>query len=142
MYIHNKIHLSVFISLAVHYYIPISALENLFCVVICAYTYVITAVWGQFFVENIHMKIICCKKISSLLESDENSFTVKFFTIEFFQFKLVAISPVSVGQDIKMEVCERNRCICVTITTRDAVTGEEQLKSLNAKGKIMKASDG
>ena len=32
-----------------------------------------------------------------------------------------------------MEVCERNRCVCVTIVTRDVVTGEERLKSLNAK---------
>jgi len=29
---------------------------------------------------------------------------------------------------IKIEVCERNNCVCVTITTRDAVTGEEWLK--------------
>jgi len=34
---------------------------------------------------------------------------------------------------IKMEVCERNSCVCVTIATRDAVTGEEQFESLNAK---------
>jgi len=32
-----------------------------------------------------------------------------------------------------MEVCERNSCACVTIATRDAITGEEQLESLNAK---------
>jgi len=38
-----------------------------------------------------------------------------------------------------MEVCERNSCVCVTI--RDAVTGEEPLKSLNVKGKIMKVID-
>jgi len=40
-----------------------------------------------------------------------------------------------------MEVCERNSCVCVTITTRDAVTGEERLKLLNAKGKITKVID-
>jgi len=33
-----------------------------------------------------------------------------------------------------MKVYERNSCVCVTITTRDAVTGE-QLGSLNVKGK-------
>jgi len=27
-----------------------------------------------------------------------------------------------------MKVCERNSCVCVTITTRDAVIGEQQLK--------------
>jgi len=27
-----------------------------------------------------------------------------------------------------MEICERNSCAHVTITTRDVVTGEEQLK--------------
>ena len=48
-------------------------------------------------VENIYVKIIHCKIVLSLLASDEN-FTVKFFTIEFFQFKLGAISPVVVGQ--------------------------------------------
>jgi len=32
-----------------------------------------------------------------------------------------------------MEVCERNSCVCVTIATRDVVTGEEQLESLNVK---------
>jgi len=39
-----------------------------------------------------------------------------------------------------MEVCERNSCVCVTIATRDVVTGEELLESLNAKlaGKITK----
>jgi len=40
-----------------------------------------------------------------------------------------------------MEVCERNSCECVTITTRDAVTGEERLESLNVKGKITKVID-
>jgi len=40
-----------------------------------------------------------------------------------------------------MEVCERNSCVCVTIATRDAVTGEERLESLNAKGKITKVID-
>jgi len=40
-----------------------------------------------------------------------------------------------------MEVCERNSCVCVTIATRDAVTGEEQLESLNAKEKITKVID-
>ena len=42
---------------------------------------------------------------------------------------------------IKIEVCEKNSCVCVIIATRDAVTGEEQLESLNAKGKIMKVID-
>jgi len=39
-----------------------------------------------------------------------------------------------------MEVCERNSCVCVTITTRDAITGEERLESLPecATGKIRK----
>jgi len=37
-----------------------------------------------------------------------------------------------------MEVCERNSCVCVTIATRDVVTGEEWLEALNAKEKIMK----
>jgi len=41
-----------------------------------------------------------------------------------------------------MEVCERNSCVCVTIATRDVVTGEEWLESLNAKGKITKVIDG
>jgi len=40
-----------------------------------------------------------------------------------------------------MEVCERNSCVCVIITTRDTVTGEEWLESLNAKGKITKVID-
>jgi len=40
-----------------------------------------------------------------------------------------------------MEVCERNSCVYVTIATRDAVTGEELLESLNAKGKITKVID-
>jgi len=31
-----------------------------------------------------------------------------------------------------MKVCERNSCVCGTIATRDAVTGEEWLESLNA----------
>jgi len=31
-----------------------------------------------------------------------------------------------------MEVCERNSFLCVTITTRDVVTGEERLELLNA----------
>jgi len=42
-----------------------------------------TIVWEKFIVENIHMKIIRCKKFLLLLASNEN-FTVKFFTIEFF----------------------------------------------------------
>jgi len=29
---------------------------------------------------------------------------------------------------IKMEVCERNSCVCVNIATRDTVIGEEQPK--------------
>jgi len=40
-----------------------------------------------------------------------------------------------------MEVCERNSCVCVIIATRDAVTGEEWLELLNAKGKITKVID-
>jgi len=40
-----------------------------------------------------------------------------------------------------MEVCERNSCACFTIATRDAVTGEERLESLNVKGKITKVID-
>jgi len=40
-----------------------------------------------------------------------------------------------------MEVCERNSCVCVIITTRDVFTGEEWLESLYAKGKIMKVID-
>jgi len=53
-----------------------------------------TVVWKKFIVvENIHTKIIHCKKFLPLLVSDE------IFTIEFFQFKLGAISPVSVGQE-------------------------------------------
>jgi len=40
-----------------------------------------------------------------------------------------------------MEVCERNSCVCVTIATRGAVTGEEWLESLNADGKITKVID-
>jgi len=40
-----------------------------------------------------------------------------------------------------MEVCERNSCVCVTIATRDVITGKEQLESLNAKGKITKVID-
>jgi len=36
-----------------------------------------------------------------------------------------------------MEVYERNSCVCITITTRDVVTGEERLESMNVEGKIM-----
>jgi len=43
---------------------------------------------------------------------------------------------------VKMEVCERNSCVCVTITTRNAVTGDEGFESLRiAKGKITKVID-
>jgi len=41
-----------------------------------------------------------------------------------------------------MEACERNSCVYVTIATSDAVTGEEQLESLNVKGqKTVKVID-
>jgi len=40
-----------------------------------------------------------------------------------------------------MEICERNSCVCVTIATRDVVTGEEWLKSLKVKRKITKVID-
>jgi len=43
-----------------------------------------TVVWEKFIVENIHTKIIHCKKFSSLLASDEKFFMVKFFIIELF----------------------------------------------------------
>jgi len=66
-----------------------------------------------------------------LLASNKKFFS-EFFTIEFFQFKLDAISPVSVGLEavtqIKMEVYERSSCVSVTIATRDGVTGEKWLK--------------
>jgi len=43
---------------------------------------------------------------------------------------------------IKIEVCERNSCVSVTITTRNAITREERLESLNAgTGKITKVID-
>jgi len=40
-----------------------------------------------------------------------------------------------VAENIHVNIihCERNSCVCVTIATRYAVTGEEQLESLNAK---------
>jgi len=40
-----------------------------------------------------------------------------------------------------MDVCERNSHVSVTIATRDVITREEWLKSLNAKGKITKMID-
>jgi len=50
--------------------------------------------------------------------------------LNFLQFKLGAVSPVSVGccYTLKWKVCERNSCVHVTITTRDVVIEEERLK--------------
>jgi len=78
-----------------------------------------------------------------LLASDEN-FMVKFFTIEFFSSSWLLFYQFQLDKKplhIKIEVCERNSCVCVIIATRDAVTEEERLESLNAKGKMMKVID-
>jgi len=112
------------------------------------HTYQYTIVWEKFIVENIHVKIICCKKILSSLASNEN-----FLQWNFFHWIL---SSSSLGSSwllfhqfqldkkllhIKMEVCKRNSCVCITIAMRDAITGEERLESLNVKCKIMKVID-
>ena len=51
-----------------------------------------TVVWEKFIVENIHAKIIRCKKFSSLLASDENLLWWNFLPLNFFEFKLVTVS--------------------------------------------------
>jgi len=55
----------------------------------------------------------------------------EIFTTEFFQLKLGAILPVSVGQETITQIkwtSVKNSCVCATLATRDAVTGEEWLK--------------
>jgi len=57
-----------------------------------------TVVWKKFVVENIHIKIIYCKNFCCCWHPTE-IFYSEIFTIEFFQFKLGAVSPVSVEQE-------------------------------------------
>jgi len=99
-----------------------------------------TVVWEKFVVENIHRKIIRCKFFLSLLISDEDFYGEFFYHGIFCSSSWLPFHQFHLDKKllhIKMEFYERNSCVCVTIATRDAVTGEEQLKSLNAKGNIM-----
>jgi len=84
------------------------------------YVLAITVVWEKFIVENIYVKIIRCKNFSSLLASNKIFYGENFLPLNFFQFKLVAVSVGQKPLHIKMEFCERNSCVCVPITTRDA----------------------
>jgi len=87
---------------------------------------------GKFVVENIHVKIIRGKNSLSLLTSDENFLQWIFYHSIFSSSSWLPFQLDKKLLHIKMEICERNSCVCVTIATRDAVTGEEQLESLNA----------
>jgi len=52
--------------------------------IIHVHVHTYTVVWEKFVVENIHMKIICGKKIFVVAGIRRKFFTVKFFSIEFF----------------------------------------------------------
>jgi len=102
-----------------------------------------TVVWKKIVVENIHMKIIHCKTFRRCWHPMK-IFIVKFFTIElYFSSSWVLFDQFQLDKNllsIKVEVCERNSCVYVTITTdKGCNTGEEQLKCKRVQ--IMKVID-
>ena len=76
------------------------------------------------------MKIICCKNFFCCWHLAKNFYS-EIFTLEFFPVQPFQLDKKPLH--IKVEVCERNSCVCVTIATRDVVTGEERVDSLNVK---------
>jgi len=80
--------------------------------------------------EKFIVKISCEKqfnvKFLSLLASDKNFYSENFFSSSWVLFHQFQLDKKLLH--IRMEVCERNCCVCVTIATRDVIIGKQWLK--------------